>query len=594
MIGLRQIGKWALAILATIAVPCFFAATALEMPAQNGAYPQPSSGSGSTAALAPNQNPIYLSPNCGTQTNCYPIKATGGYDCGSSWTVSNTTIALSSNATRNFTSSDVGTIAWGAAYPCGAAIESGIPIQIAKTTIASVTDATHAVLSGSGPTNNCTAGGEGNCTFVWGDIDETAALAAAYQAATASPADCKFLYLPQGVIFVSGIIQASSICGGPGNATAAGTTSGGVIGVGERGSVIAMEPGFSAAGCPSTCTAFFNELQGVLFKDFSINGFGANITNVPSSLTLLQIGNDSLADNVGLYAIATTQSNIIGFAASGIAGENGYTRNVHVAGVGANECVLNANTVNWAPYCIGGSFPLVMNGTGNVYTYGGNFGFVSSGTFVAQANSSAVWFSNGDQFYFEHYGQPLVEAAHAFLSNDTLTLTGTGQALASSGTVTLSNTTIAAPLGTAVFSNSGDAVIDACGNKISGSTIFGGTGALFGSCSTTGTSLATGNVALTSGWGSGTTVSAASGDSHSFQFTITLAGTSSSGSIATVTFPTAYLVAPQNCIAAPPKGTDASLLTSVVVGTPTATTVAITYNGTLTAADTIIQGMVCQ
>ncbi len=107
----------------------------------------------------------------------------------------------------------------------------------------------------------------------------------------------------------------------------------------------------------------------------------------------------------------------------------------------------------------------------------------------------------------------------------------------------------------------------------------------------TGTTQTVGNIVLTSGWSSSTrAVDTVPGSSQRERFTITLAGTPSTGAIATVTFPVPFLSVPI-CTATEIGGNQ--VLSSLVTGTPTATSVALTFNGTLVAGNTIDVELSC-
>jgi hypothetical protein len=103
------------------------------------------------------------------------------------------------------------------------------------------------------------------------------------------------------------------------------------------------------------------------------------------------------------------------------------------------------------------------------------------------------------------------------------------------------------------------------------------------------TAFATSNIAMTSGFGT-STVTAASGNINRFSYTITLAGSPTTGAVATVTFPTALGAAPTSCMHSE-GGTQ--LLTNVTLGTPTTTGVTVTYTGSLAAANTIVETLNC-
>jgi hypothetical protein len=116
------------------------------------------------------------------------------------------------------------------------------------------------------------------------------------------------------------------------------------------------------------------------------------------------------------------------------------------------------------------------------------------------------------------------------------------------------------------------------------------TGSVFGTSSITGTAALAANITPSAGWGTtgaaGNGVSAVSGNTKLIQFTITAAGTPAASPQVTVTFPTAFLVAPI-CRLTQVGGTNFTDVTNPVVSTgPSTTTVTFTLAGTPVAAHT--------
>jgi hypothetical protein len=113
---------------------------------------------------------------------------------------------------------------------------------------------------------------------------------------------------------------------------------------------------------------------------------------------------------------------------------------------------------------------------------------------------------------------------------------------------------------------------------------------VFGTSSITGTAALAANITPSAGWGTtgaaGNGVSAVSGNTKLIQFTITAAGTPAASPQVTVTFPTAFLVAPI-CRLTQVGGTNFTDVTNPVVSTgPSTTTVTFTLAGTPVAAHT--------
>jgi hypothetical protein len=127
----------------------------------------------------------------------------------------------------------------------------------------------------------------------------------------------------------------------------------------------------------------------------------------------------------------------------------------------------------------------------------------------------------------------------------------------------------------------GSALYDMGGNTFGAVSI---AGSVYGSASITGTTLVTGNVVLTSGWGTGAAASAFLGNSLAAQWTTTIGTGPGAGAITTVTFPTPFLVAP-TCSAQVVGGTSTTVLPVECSATTTAAT--LTYVGTFVSGTVI-------
>lgn len=434
--------------------------------------------------VAPNQNAIYLSPNCGTQTNCYPIKATGAYDCGTSWANTSHNITLSAQASRQFTQADVGTIAWGANYQCGAAVTTSITLQLAQTTIATVTDGTHATVTAAF-SNTCNVSGEGNCTFVWGDTDETTAVNTWFTALTASCGNTGVL--PSGIIFVSLPINASGLCT-LSNYVATTMSHFGVRGQGVGSSIIAPVPTFNATSCVSSKGAIFADTstpgnQGVQLSQFSVNGFG----DVPQSVqgsgcAAIQVAANSSLDHVAIFNWGVGTSNFIGLSVGGIQdGSPTTTYAVTVLNVaGATECTVGGWTVNYFLECEGTSGSSNASlGTGNIITHGSTIGFNGAGVSgVVFSTTGTNWYSSNDYFTKPRASQQMLtitasNTVHLFEDDfETGASTGT-QLINNKGTLYLRDTKVngSAATSTAInLSASTGILYDLGGNTITGTT----------------------------------------------------------------------------------------------------------------------------
>jgi hypothetical protein len=112
-----------------------------------------------------------------------------------------------------------------------------------------------------------------------------------------------------------------------------------------------------------------------------------------------------------------------------------------------------------------------------------------------------------------------------------------------------------------------------------------GTGSYFGTGSITGVAQTSGNLVLTSGWGSGAAAGTISGNTKLQQFTLTAAGTPGASPVLTVTFPSPYYVAPI-CTLTQTAGTNFTDITLPISSSVGATGVTWTFTGTPVAAHT--------
>ena len=142
------------------------------LPARAQVYPPPP-----VKNIAPNMNAIYLSPNCGTQTNCYPVAGGVQYVNDASWTSSGTTVTTGSGDPP-FTSANVGKIEFGTSNCNTANGYIDCQLQVPQGTIVSITDAHDAVVSSAATATSSAAA----AWFAWGKADDTTAINTAFAA----------------------------------------------------------------------------------------------------------------------------------------------------------------------------------------------------------------------------------------------------------------------------------------------------------------------------------------------------------------------------------------------------------------------------
>jgi len=181
----------------------------------------------------------------------------------------------------------------------------------------------------------------------------------------------------------------------------------------------------------------------------------------------------------------------------------------------------------------------------------------------------------------------------------------TGLIIASGGVVKFSGGRLAGLESGPALSNAGtfydlgkiDCVLSAGGATPCGSANWNGTvvntGTIYGNASVTGVLQTAGNIALTSGWGASPSVAVDSppGSSTNESFTITVGTSPGTSATATVTFPVPFWSTPK-CL--PPfqiGGTQT--LTSMTLGTVTATTAQVVANGSLAGGNTLDIQLAC-
>lgn len=494
---------------------------------------------------------------------------------------------------------------------------------------------------------NATSGCTG-CTIVFYQYEDTAISNAVSAALTA----CATLILPgvnpegdgPAVIAVkTGQFNSNpSGCVGSG-----GTRSGvGIVGQGPNSSYIAVTPDFNFTTCGTFCFGYSvissNHIA-LYYSNFSISGFG---NSSPSSgnaqlstvaFGLAAVDNSFMHDVQLLFwgAGGATNADGIGIGLEISGGEN-FLYNVGEDGFGEVGRKYVAGTSNEGPVmdvlpvtCDNGLVDFDADAGANipVYTTNGQYCMSQNGQYGGCVIGGSIWHSANDQMGFagttpaqmasgangigigichDNTGSIVGQAGTLSTANDGMYwkegVSGNSMVLLDNTTSTfiMTNTVLEALSGSSTSSrliyngfHSASTVIDGGGNQLipaSNITTTGGTGIYFGSPSITGTVCATSSVVLTSGWGTGAAVSAATGDSHNCQFTITAAGTPASSPVLTFTAPVAFWGAP-HCHISQIGGTFGVLSNPTpsvtqAAGPPTSTTDAETFTGTPVAAQT--------
>lgn len=570
--------------------------------------------------ISPNQNVTYLSTNCGTQTNCFPVNANTQFVYDAAIT-SGQSVVTTGGSDPVFAAGDVGKSCGFTNLPIGAytgQISSNSILASTTCTISTFTN-THSVTIST--TANSTCSSSTACFFVWGS-DDTADMAAAWTAT-----NCGTLMLPVGGMWTTtGQFNSSPAC------TAYSNTGPSVHGQGNVNSKIFIAPNFNYATCTGNAGACFggvgstNVTQGD-FSYFQIHGLGISTPGTGANTKVGFVLSGQNSYQVDVVAWGTAQGTcttgaaygdcFTGFASNGI-GTITYT--LDIDGAGARGCGINATqNFMYGGFCGDNKTQAIaITGSNAFESFGSSFGPNNPGVTGCVAvieSSGGVWKSNADWI---GYG------AFATLSNNNTAMCSYGGSdfrpvnsyvgggsgptglfgyacQAANGTVEAVNTNF---IGSGT--GGGDSLylgFTSCKFADNGGNTFvqginnAGPGVIFGSPSITGVAAAAANITASTGWGTsgaaGNGISAVSGATAAIKFTVTAAGTPTANPTITETFATPFLQAPI-CTLLQVGGTGA-LPTSIVYGTPTTTSSgAFTWTGTPVAASTYTFILQCQ
>jgi hypothetical protein len=583
-----------------------------------------------TSVLTPVPALSFVSTGLSTLTPTIFNPSSSGAKGGVKWTTS----AIFSNASQHvtcnagdcgfLTTAKVGQIVLCttfSAYVNGAAFTQALLCPYG-TTITAVNSNTDVTISAT-PTSSCTASISIACGFAWGTQDDSAALNAAALAAWGTPGLCGQLQLTDNYFFSSAIFnqtiaQLSSACGGQfGGANVSGidSTQEGptLIGSGP-GSGVLIPYNFNFGSCISTANCLLT-VPNLFVDKIGINGLGQPATGASAGQQLVTMTastgggscTGSTLTNSG-FANWGVNQNIVGLTlGNGCAGPT-YANNI-VEMFGGTACSFGASGANinanyFYNMCFGSTIQTVLLQGGGILNLESNFfgGEIGNGPILAYTNSGGGTVNSRSNVYWFAFGLSSSSAQVLFFNGsgtlhwnsdgDDINLgsgtTGTSNAvnMNSSGPVIfhMRNTTI-----TATGTNNrtfnlaaGNSLYDDGGNIISNGTLANVlNGSLFGiTNSALNAVCATGNFALTSGWGASSVTSvAANGNIQGCH--VTIAGAAGAASpVLTWTYPTTPpLTAPGSCHLSGASGT----LTGVSTGTPGATTVAYTFTGTPSA-----------
>lgn len=474
-------------------------------------------------------------------------------------------------------------------------------VILAQTTIAVGSFGSSIIVNGPGATAGCTGV---HCLIAWGTNDD-AAWTLADAAWDGIQNRCGTLLVPSGysMIRVPHFNAPHPSCESNTSIQSELDWAPSMIGTGPGSSVFIIEPNIDFTTCTfgfggATNIGCYLAISQVQATGFSFTGGGANTSGPASSHCLVNLGGGSDTLNTGYSGAFANTPNVIGVCKhSGVRAVveacDGFGRICETA-----DDAQASGAENACYYCFwgdsngvqiqinsgifkdfGGEVGAVLSGVGAMTVLGGraelhgtryfkNAGNVSAtGSAALQVSAGTVYMDGGD-----------------WDNSNCASGTCNGLLLALSGVVYAHNVTfVGAASGAAIneFSCTTCKLYDNGGNTFT-APIFANTVAntVFGSNSITGTALATSNIGLTSGWAT-SSVATAVGDSHSGRFTITGAVGSPTPTL-TLTFPTAYYVAPASCQLIETGANDIATLTNPISASASTTSVVFTLTGTPT------------
>jgi hypothetical protein len=570
------------------------------------AQSQGGGGGNSSQFLGGNANAIYASPVCTKPSsgNCFFVNADGQYVTDAVYSNVTTSCGGVTVPAGTCITSASATFKCPGSFPCSSggdngkieflttgAVWAGNGVIDSQGTIVQVCSANAVQISAA----HTTAGTGGN--FAWGSDDTANLQAAAAQLNTTSSTAPNTLVLPAG-----GMMMIQQM---PFKFTALHAYEVAIIGQGPN-TVIMSTPNFDGTTCASGNLrgCIFDDTNGGLGSPINTNDYLANFTVFGMGQSLVNGTNLDNHSIINLPALSVAENiNLVGW---GWNYKNGATPFYGIVQTGfgtlANSIVNGGGNINYyggialstnaAMPLVSGSFfgiaknepckvvgyvemiadtcytggtttnnvAMYVNGTGNgalahlysdrtsynglIFGDTGGYAFIDGAAIQCNTTNGCLW-NAGANFYLKH----------------TLDITNSGAG------VTLKQTS-------GTFTDEGGNISPfPAGTSITGGSVFGITN------SATATACATGNFALTSGWGTSSVASvAANGNILGCHVTITGAA-GSSGPVLTWTYPVAPILAPGSCHLSGPSGT----LTGVSAGTPGTTTVAFTFTGTPSA-----------
>jgi len=342
-------------------------------------------------------SPLSVVSNNVVQATQYGVLANVKVSYQAAWTSSSTTVTASDG---NFTSADVGKIIFGTnSAPTGATSFLTSVVKLPQGTIVSVTNSTTVVVSVAA-TATVTSG---NGILLWGN-DDTTALTSAWTAVTAAAGGV--LQLPAGKMFIQSAIFINVSTA---NLTGSGT-GGNYLTISGQGlaTQIIPTPNFSFSSCTGpdgTGTAAFGwgslstqTYGGLIFKDWSIQGYGQSLTGATHSNIMVYAPSDSYFINFACQGFGAGCTSLIGMQ---IGGYNAVLVNVELDHFGSTVLYVNMNntvtsTLMTGCYVGGGQTVSLNLASGILQSSSNLIGNNQGSSAEAVLVSGGTWLSSSD------------------------------------------------------------------------------------------------------------------------------------------------------------------------------------------------------
>jgi hypothetical protein len=479
----------------------------------------------------------------------------------------------------------------------GSSCLDNVPVTfggIPQTSILSVDSDTQIhVVGNANATTTATA------CMAWG-TDDTTALNNAFAAGGCGVS----LFLPGGKTFVSAPVF-QQIAGCPSVAIAGtGYIGPRLFGSGVTNTYFIPVPNFQPSGCPSPGTS---------------NGcfFSANISDI-ENVQIWGLGTRCTATAAVDLAFIGIATRAVNFSGEGWCARGGGNNNIGVAINGATDVfsvggsiffgsvgvqvvaapvTVNNNSFTCNGFSVNGTSCVVITSASSVTSFANTVsGGVVEVAGVLSSSNDIIGGSATDSCLKIDASPAVVN----LVANNKVCFPSPGAGISpvffngSGGVLNIGmNNSLAGSSSTSVFTGTAGSIINEGGMNNTytngGGGIWNGTGSWFGDGNVTGVAQTSGNIGLTSGWGT-STVGTVSGNTKYERWIITGAGTPAANPVLTVTFPKPFVAVPV-CVYSQEGGTFGVITNPAI--TTTATTATLTFAGTPVAAQTYTMVLQC-